>query len=248
MARILPATKTQFFLVGEGQERSSRVGFWTHRCRCGTVDSVRTRPPLSARTCPPPLSALSAMNVRPLHTEWLATEDAADRLGVTPRTLRRRAASGAIKKETRDDGRAYYRVPKATSSPDASARTSAPDTPGHVRPDVRAMSAPSPASEALRAELADVRQALVDAERRAAVAEYRAAVAETDPDEVDRLRRTVAEQDEDIAALRSEIEAVAGERDDARAQAQRLADAMVKRHGIIKRLTQRISDMTSVTL
>ena len=78
----------------------------------------------------------------------------------------------------------------------------------------------------IRALLASEQTARIDAERRAAVAEYRVEIAEVDPSEVEELRNQVA--------------TLTTERDEAREHGQRLADAMTKRHGLIKRLTARL--------
>jgi excisionase family DNA binding protein len=120
-------------------------------------------------------------NVTPIRSEWLPTQEACERLGVTRRTLQRRANAGRIEsRQNTDDGRTHYKVPATP----ATATTHRDDAATATHP-VSHHDAPT----GRRAELAYLRAALVDAERRAAVAEYRAELAETERDAArDRVR------------------------------------------------------------
>lgn len=119
-------------------------------------------------------------NVTPIRSEWLPTPEACERLGVTRRTLQRRANAGRIEsRQGADDGRTYYKVSAtATAQRDGAAAVAQ-----------RMSQRVAPVVDTLRAELAELRAALVDAERRAAVAEYRAELAGAD------LERVTAERD-----------------------------------------------------
>ena len=189
------------------------------------------------------------MNVTPLHSEWLPTAEAAARLGIHRRTLQRRARAGHIRCEKRD-GATFYQVPAVAPAPQANATPATvarhPDATWHATADATPNATPAATPDAgtpdatILAIIARLEEGRADAERRAAVAEYRAEIAETDPavvealrEELDQLRKALEERDQTIAA-------VTEERDEARQHAQRLADAMIKRAGIIRRLTQRL--------
>jgi len=156
---------------------------------------------------------------------WLPGPAAAAALGVSLRTLQRNATRGTVERTTRGR-RSLYLVsaPATDATDDTTTRATIGDTDAtddnarHERHD-RRQADPTVLELAMR---------LADAERRAAVAEYRAAIAETDPAEVEALRATVA--------------TLTAERDQAREQGQALADAMRKRHGLIKRLTARLAN------
>jgi len=173
------------------------------------------------------MSKVSEVSVQVVQLpRWASGSEAAAILGISERQLRRRAAAGKVERR-KTGGRAEYRV----------AGPAAPKSVRSVRPDVRPVMSGHEAGaiEELRALLAAEQAARIDAERRAAVAEYRAAIAETDPAEVEALRATVDELEANVAELTTE-------RDQARDQAQALADAMRKRHGLIKRLTARLAN------
>ena len=185
-----------------------------------SVRSVR-----SVRTKRVPMSEASEASVQVVQLpRWVRATEAAETLGVSERQLRRRAAAGTVERR-KSGGRVEYKV----------AGTVEPESVRSVRPDVRTdMSGhEGSATEELRELLATEQTSRVDAERRAAVAEYRAEIAETDPEVVEELRARVAELEEHAAKATTE-------RDEARAQGQRLADAMTRRHGLIKRLTARL--------
>jgi len=185
----------------------------------GEAGHVRSRPP----------SLAGRMTEAADHVvrlpRWMPADEAARVLDVSPRTLRRRAASGALKRK-HEDGRALYLV----QTDEADTR---PDTGRTPRPDGHRTSGQAGALGALRDELAALRAAAIDAERRAAVAEYRAQLAETDPAEVEALRARIGE--------------ITAERDEARAEASALGAAMVKRHGIIKRLSRALAAARSAS-
>lgn len=150
--------------------------------------------------------------VTPLRATWLPTNEAAQRLGISRRTIQRRARSGSIETRPGALGCVEYRVPAHDDTRGDTTTKAPPVTPPVTQHDTGAV--------------AELRALLIDAERRAAVAEYRAAIAETDPAEVEALRANVA--------------TLTAERDEAREQGRRLAAAMTKRHGLIKRLTARL--------
>lgn len=120
------------------------------------------------------------MRVTPLHSQWLPTRDACAQLGVTRRTLQRRAAAGAIDTRSAPDGRTLYAVPVAgvAATGDApSPATRHPATPAThpaTHPAVAALAGELAAAleRALRAELerdeARARGAQLEAERDAA--------------------------------------------------------------------------------
>ncbi len=173
-------------------------------------------------------TAVMPSNVVSIRSEWLTAREATARLNVSKRTIQRRAAAGEIERRTRADGRSEYRITNDVIEglhPVTSPRGVTPDnaTPRDVTPRVT----DEGALAALREELTALRVATIDAERRAAVAEYRAQLAETDPAEVEALRARIAE--------------TVAERDEARAEAVKLGAAMVKRHGIIQRLTRALT-------
>ena len=156
---------------------------------------------------------------------WLPGHEAAEALGVSLRTLQRNATRGTVERTTRGR-RSLYLVsaPATDATGDTTTRATIGDTDAtddnarHERHD-RRQADPTVVELAMR---------LADAERRAAVAEYRVAIAEVDPDEVE--------------ALRAELATMTAERDEARTQGQALADAMRKRHALIKRLTARLAN------
>lgn len=165
---------------------------------------------------------------------WLPGPDAAAALGVSLRTLQRKAAGGEVEREQRGR-RSYFRV----SAPVPTDDTRASDTrhERHARHERRdtdtTYDTTRATNDAMRATVLALTDRLADAERRAAVAEYRAELAEADPDEVEALRAGLEERDATIVGLRAELA-------DVRAQAEELAAAMVKRHGIIKRLAAKV--------
>jgi hypothetical protein len=124
-----------------------------------------------------------------LGTEWADTRDAAARLGIHRRTLQRRARAGRIETRTIEDGRVQYRLtPDAFDDGERHGATT-PSRHSDTGPGTPWQGGATPATDALRAEIAYLRAALVDAERRAAVAEYRAELAETERDAArDRVR------------------------------------------------------------
>lgn len=156
---------------------------------------------------------------------WLAGPEAANALGVSLRTLQRKAASGSVERTVRGR-RSLYLVsaPVNDATDDTHDATPIGDTDAtddNARHDATSDATPNPTVIELAVRLAD-------AERRAAVAEYRVAIAETDP--------------EVVAGLRSQVATLTAERDEAREQGQQLAAAMTKRHGLIKRLTARLAN------
>lgn len=157
--------------------------------------------------------------------QWITGAVAADRLGVSLRTLQRMASRGEVERQRRGT-RSYFRINETDlhDKRDTTDARQAPSTTRHATP--RATSDEG-ALAALREELTALRVATIDAERRAAVAEYRAQLAETDPAEVEALRARIAE--------------TVAERDEARAEAVKLGAAMVKRHSIIQRLTRALT-------
>jgi len=160
--------------------------------------------------------------VTPIRTTWLPTNDAASALGISRRTIQRRAKSGSIKTRPGARGSVEYQVPTHDMTRD----DTVPKSPPVTRHDTGAITE-------IRALLASEQTARIDAERRAAVAKYRAEIAETAPEVVEGLRA-------ELAGLRSQVATLTTERDEAREHGQRLADAMTKRHGLIKRLTARL--------
>lgn len=170
--------------------------------------------------------------VTPLRSTWLPTNEAAELLGVSRRTIQRRARSGKIETRPGVNGSVEYRVPAGVVTP-APPMTVTPS----VMPVVTPRDTPG-AVEELRALLAAEQTARIDAERRAAVAEYRVEIAEVDPSEVEELRAQVALLDE----LQNQVATLTTERDEAREQGQALADSMRKRHQLIKRLTAQLSE------
>ena len=161
---------------------------------------------------------------------WGTPTEAASAYGISARTLRLRAKQGKV--DRRGKGKqTQYRLPDGTP------RGNDAGMPLAAMPPLPATIAAMPQGDAatLRALLAAEQTARIDAERRAAVAEYRVAIAEVDPAEVEALRATVDELEANVATLTTE-------RDQARDQAQALAGAMRKRHGLIKRLTARLAN------
>ncbi len=146
--------------------------------------------------------AMTHPTVTPLRTEWLPTNEAAHRLGISRRTIQRRARAGSIETRPGALGCVEYRVP---AHDDTRADTTA-KTPPVTRHDTGIAAFERLVDKLLAAE----QTARIDAERRAALAEY-------------------------------QLKNVTAERDEAREQGQRLADAMTKRHGIIKRLTAKLA-------
>ena len=159
--------------------------------------------------------------------------EAAAELGISRRTIQRRARSGQVETRPGVDGTIEYRVPRRDVTPADTVPLMPPVTGTGTPPDTAET---LPAVEELRALLAAEQTSRVDAERRAAVAEYRAEIAEVDPEVVEELRAQVAELEEHAAKATTE-------RDEARAQGQRLAAAMTKRHALIKRLTARLGEV-----
>lgn len=156
------------------------------------------------------------MTILRLESAWLPTRDACARLGVTRRTLQRWAKAGRI--DSRDDnGHTVYRVTPDHASP---ARDTGPVS--QARRTTHATRDTAPIVAELRELLDASNRARIDAERRAATAEYRADLAETEP--------------ETVAELREQVERLTRERDEAREHAHRLADAMRKRHALIRRI------------
>ncbi len=149
--------------------------------------------------------AMTHPTVTPLRTEWLPTNEAAHRLGISRRTIQRRARAGSIETRPGALGCVEYRVP---AHDDTRADTTA-KTPPVTRHDT-GIAAFERLVDKLRAEINESHQARRNAELRIAVAEY-------------------------------QLKNVTAERDEAREQGQRLADAMTKRHGIIKRLTAKLA-------
>ena len=156
-------------------------------------------------------------------------KDAAATLGLSIRTIQRQANAGKIERTLRGR-RSFYLV----SAPVIDATLHATDDTRDATPigdidatddttgdKARQSATPDPT-------VIELVQLLAAAERRAAVAEYRVAIAEVDPAEVE--------------ALRADLETMTAERDEAREQGQRLADAMTKRHALIKRLTARLAN------
>jgi len=161
------------------------------------------------------------MTILRLESAWLPTRDACERLGVTRRTLQRWAKAGRI--DSRDDnGHTVYRV-----TPDHASPARDTGTTSQTRRTTPATRDNVPLVTELREQLEASHRARIDAERRAAVAEYRAELAETDP--------------EIVAEMHKQAERLERERDHAREQGQRLADAMRKRHALIKRLTRQLA-------
>ncbi len=145
-------------------------------------------------------------------SRWLSPSEAAEALGLSIRALQYRAKRGDI--ERRKEGRrTFYRVEGRTQSAVAPMRQSERT---HATKDARNAKDATATAE-LRALLAAEQTARIDAERRAAVAEYQ------------------------LKNVTSDLETMTAERDLARAQGQRLADAMRKRHGLIKRLTAKLA-------
>jgi len=163
--------------------------------------------------------------VTPIRTTWLPTNDAASALGISRRTIQRRAKSGSIKTRPGARGSVEYQVPTHDMTRGVTVSKSPRVTP-RVTPDDIGIAAFERLVDKLRADLNESHRARRDAERRTAVAEYRVEIAEVDPSEVEELRNQVA--------------TLTAERDEAREHGQRLADAMTKRHGLIKRLTARL--------
>jgi len=149
--------------------------------------------------------------VTPLRTAWLPTNEAAHRLGISRRTIQRRARAGSIETRPGALGCVEYRVP---AHDDTRADTTA-KTPPVTRHDT-GIAAFERLVDKLRAEINESHQARRNAELRIAVAEYQ------------------------LKNVTADLETMTAERDLARAQGQRLADAMRKRHGLIKRLTARL--------
>jgi len=161
---------------------------------------------------------------------WIPADEAARVLDVSPRTLRRRAAAGAVKRK-REAGRALYLVPV----PEADAR---PDDGRFSRPDGHRTSGQAAAVELLRSQLEAANVARIDAERRAAVAEYRATIAEAaaeiTPDRVELLQAEAAR----AAMLDDRVAMLAASLDEARREAEALGAAMRKRYALIQRLAK----------
>ena len=167
--------------------------------------------------------------------QWLTGAAAADALGVSLRTLQRMATRGEV--ERRSDGRrALFRVSDALKRATNDTTRDTTRATNDTTRDTAVASHSAAELATLRGLLDDAIAARVDAERRAAVAEYRAAIAETDPAVVEGLRASVAELAQERDQARAEIATVTAERNEARQHAMRLADAMRKRHALIRRI------------
>ncbi len=167
------------------------------------------------------------MQITPLRPEWLPTHEAAARLGVHRRTLQRRARAGQIESRYQN-GVAEYLVPhdpnpRGNATPPPAAATGTP--PVDQTPEIRL----------LLSMLDEANRERREAERRANEAEFKAALSAVDPDE---YRATI----EALATVRAELDQTRRERDEARADGLRLADAMRKRYAVIQRLTRRLRD------
>lgn len=119
------------------------------------------------------------MRVTPLHTQWLPTRDACAQLGVTRRTLQRRAAAGAIDTRPAPDGRTLYAVPATGSG--ATVDAPAPATRHPATPATHP--ATHPAVAALAGELAVALERAVRAELERDAARAQVAQLEAERDE-----------------------------------------------------------------
>jgi len=156
---------------------------------------------------------------------WGTPTEAASAYGISARTLRLWAKQG--KADRRGKGKqTQYRLPNGNPRGNDAGMPLAAMPPLPATVAALPLETATSASTELRALLTVEQTARIDAERRAAVAEYRVAIAEVDPAEVE--------------ALRADLATMTAERDEAREQGQRLAAAMTKRHGLIKRLTARL--------
>ena len=71
--------------------------------KCCIVTTQRQSHPVDAPT--------THSNVTPIRSDWLPTQEACDQIGVTRRTLQRRANEGRIEtRQNAEDGRTYYKV------------------------------------------------------------------------------------------------------------------------------------------
>lgn len=200
--------------------------------------------------------------------QWLPPKEAADALGISLRALQYRCEKGEIDRR-REGRRTFYRISADARTRATDARkdeaTGATDAaigaPTHA---TRAGDIARILEEQIAARVAAEKRAAV-AEYRAEIAETDPEVVEALREELDQLREALADRDQTIEAeraahvaatqrlggrildldaavgeLRDNLVAVTQERDEARGHAQRLADAMVKRAGIIRRLADRV--------